>query len=190
VTTAPPTASKRARTRQRLIDRGLELIERQGYDATSVAQIAAAAGVTEMTFFRHFATKEQLVLEDPYDPFLASGIGGQPRELAPLHRAAAGIRAAWRSLPEPEQPEIRRRVRIAARTPSLRGAMWRSTGNTEAAIVARLVDDGADPLDARVAASAVLAALVTGLYAWADGQVDTLGDAIERGLDVVAARHE
>jgi AcrR family transcriptional regulator len=183
------TSSASARstgTRQRLIDRGLDLIERQGYDRTTAAQIAAAAGVTEMTFFRHFPTKEQLVLEDPYDPFLASGIGEQPRELPPLHRAAAGIRAAWRSLPAPEQPEIRRRVRIAARTPSLRGAMWRSTGNTEAAIVARLVDDGADPLDARVAASAVLAALVTGLYAWADGEVRTLGDAIERALDVVA----
>jgi AcrR family transcriptional regulator len=180
--------SKRARTRQRLVDRGLELIERQGYDATSVAQIAAAAGVTEMTFFRHFATKEQLVLEDPYDPFLATGIGDQPLSLPPLVRAARGIRSAWVALPEPEQPEIRRRVRIAARTPSLRGAMHRSTGNTEAAIVARLVDDGADPLDARVAAAAVLAALVTGLYAWADGEVETLGATIGRALDVVEGR--
>jgi AcrR family transcriptional regulator len=183
------TATTRsARTRQRLIDHGLDLIERQGYEQTTAAQIAAAAGVTEMTFFRHFATKEQLVLEDPYDPFLASGIADQPRDLPPLHRAAAGIRAVWRSLPEPEQPEIRRRVRIAARTPALRGAMWRSTGNTETAIVAQLVDDGADPLEARVAASAVLAALVAGLYAWADGEVGTLGEAIERALDVAEAR--
>ncbi|MGR0221478.1 TetR/AcrR family transcriptional regulator [Agromyces sp. ZXT2-6] len=187
--TIAPTETRRARTRQRLIEHGLDLIERQGYEQTTAAQIAAAAGVTEMTFFRHFATKEQLVLEDPYDPFLASGIGAQPRDLAPLRRAAAGIRAVWRSLPEREEPEIRRRVRIAARTPSLRGAMWRSTGNTEAAIVERLVDDGADPLDARVAASAVLAALVTGLYAWADREVETLGEAIERALDVVEARH-
>lgn len=180
--------TKRARTRQRLIDRGLDLIERQGYDATSVAQIAAAAGVTQMTFFRYFATKEQLVLEDPYDPFLATGIGEQPRELPPLQRAARGIRSAWRALPEPEQPEIRRRVRIAAQTPSLRGAMWRSTGNTEAAIVAQLTGDGTPPLEARAAASAVLAALVTGLFAWADGEVETLGAAIERALDVVEAR--
>jgi AcrR family transcriptional regulator len=187
VTTVAPD-SKRARTRQRLVDHGLALIERQGYDATSVAQIAAAAGVTQMTFFRYFATKEQLVLEDPYDPLLAEGIGDQPRGLPPLQRAARGIRSAWRALPEPEQPEIRRRVRIAARTPSLRGAMWRSTGNTEAAIVAQLTGDGTPPLEARAAASAVLAALVTGLYAWADGEVETLGAAIERALDAVEAR--
>ncbi|MFC9918349.1 TetR/AcrR family transcriptional regulator [Agromyces binzhouensis] len=184
-TTTTPTP-RRLRTRQRLIDHGLDLIERQGYDQTSAAEIARAAGVTEMTFFRHFATKEQLVLEDPYDPFLAEGIGDQPRELPPLHRAARGIRSAWRMLPEPEQPEIRRRVRIAARTPALRGAMWRSTGNTEQAIAARLEADGASAFEARAAASAVIAALVTGLYAWADGEVDTLGAAIERALDVVA----
>jgi AcrR family transcriptional regulator len=183
------TETRGARTRRRLIDHGLQLIERQGYEHTTAAQIAAAAGVTEMTFFRHFATKEQLVLEDPYDPLLASGIGRQPRDLPPLRRVAAGILAVWRSLPEPEQPEVRRRIRIAARTPSLRGAMWRSTGNTEAAIVSQLVDDGVEPLEARVAASAVLAALVTGLYAWADDEVGTLGDFVERALGVVIEAH-
>ncbi|WP_353826486.1 TetR/AcrR family transcriptional regulator [Agromyces sp. SYSU T0242] len=177
---------KRARTRQRLVERGLELIERDGYDATSVADIAAAAGVSEMTFFRYFASKEALVLEDPYDPMIASGIAHEPRDLPPLQRAAFGIRSAWRSVPEPEHPEIRRRVRIASRTPALRGAMWRSAGNTESAIVDRLVADGAPEFEARAAASAVLAALVTGLYAWADGEIDTLGAALERALDVVA----
>ncbi|MGR0320796.1 TetR/AcrR family transcriptional regulator [Agromyces sp. ZXT2-3] len=180
-----PLTGRGARTRQRLIDAGLELIERQGYDETPVSEIAAAAGVTEMTFFRHFAAKEQLVLEDPYDPILAEGIGDEPRELPPLQRAARGIRSAWRALPVTEHPEIRLRVRIASRTPSLRGAMWRSTGNTESAIVERLVADGAPPFEARVAASAVIAALVTGTYAWADGEIDTLDAAIERALDVI-----
>ena len=109
--------TKRARTRQRLIDRGLDLIERQGYDATSVAQIAAAAGVTQMTFFRYFATKEQLVLED-YDPYLASGIGEQPRELPPLQRAAR-IHSAWRAAARARAArDPPSGARIAARTPS------------------------------------------------------------------------
>ncbi|GAA2035156.1 hypothetical protein GCM10009819_19470 [Agromyces tropicus] len=183
--TTTELSPKRARTRQRLVDRGLELIERDGYDETSVAQIAAAAGVSEMTFFRYFASKEALVLEDPYDPMIASGIAREPRDLPPIQRAARGIRSAWQAVPEPDHPEIRRRVRIGSRTPALRGAMWRSTGNTEQAIVARLVADGAPAFEARAAASAVLAALVTGLYAWADGEIDTLGAALDRALDVV-----
>ncbi|MGI8625513.1 MAG: helix-turn-helix domain-containing protein, partial [Geodermatophilaceae bacterium] len=48
---------RRTRTRERLSDAALDLFGVHGYDATTVAQIAAAAGVTEMTFFRHFRSK-------------------------------------------------------------------------------------------------------------------------------------
>jgi AcrR family transcriptional regulator len=186
--TTPPARtrpSKRERTLAALVEAGLELFEQQGYEQTTVAQIARAAGVTEMTFFRYFPAKEHLLLDDPYDPQLTAAIADQPRELAPFLRAARGIRAAWRSLPEPEAPVIRRRVRIAANTPALRGAVWRSTGNTEQAIIDQLVADGATPEVARVAAASVLAALVVGLYLWADGEQGTLADAIERALDVI-----
>ncbi|KQZ09836.1 TetR family transcriptional regulator [Agromyces sp. Root1464] len=161
------------------------MFEQQGYEATTVAQIARAAGVTEMTFFRYFAAKEHLLLDDPYDPVLIAAIGAQPRSDPPFLRAARGIRAAWRALPEPETPVIRRRVRIAARTPALRGATWRSTGNTERAIVEQLVTDGAEPEVAGVAAASVLAALVAGLFAWAEHETQTLAEAIERALDVI-----
>ena len=182
---SPPRPSKRERTLAALVEAGLDLFERQGYEATTVAEIARAAGVSEMTFFRYFPAKEHLLLDDPYDPVLTAAIAEQPRELAPFTRAARGIRAAWRALPEPETPVIRRRVRVAARTPALRGAVWRSTGNTEAAIIEQLVADGAAPEVARVAAASVLAALVAGLLIWADGEHVTLAEAIEQALDVI-----
>jgi AcrR family transcriptional regulator len=177
--------SKRERTLAALIEAGLDLFERQGYESTTIGEIARAAGVTEMTFFRYFPAKEHLLLDDPYDPVLIAAIGAQPRTDAPFLRALRGIRAAWRALPEPETPIIRRRVRIAAETPSLRGAMWRSTGNTERAIVEQLVTDGATPEVARVAAASVLAALVAGLFSWAEHETQTLAEAIERALDVI-----
>lgn len=185
----PRRSPKRERTLAALVEHGLDLFERQGYDETTVAQIARAAGVTEMTFFRYFPAKEHLLLDDPYDPQLTAAVAAQPRDLPPFLRAARGIRAAWRSLPEPETPIIRRRVRITAQTPSLRGAMWRSTGNTERAIVEQLVADGAAPDVARVAAASVLAALVAGLFLWAaDDEQATLAEAIERALDVIEVR--
>ena len=52
----------------------LELFLRDGYDATTVAAIAGAAGVSQMTFFRHFPTKESVVLDDPYDPVIAERV--------------------------------------------------------------------------------------------------------------------
>jgi AcrR family transcriptional regulator len=177
--------SKRERTLAALLEAGLDLFEEQGYDQTTVAQIARAAGVTEMTFFRYFAAKEHLLLDDPYDPQITAAIAAQPLDLPPFLRAARGVRASWRSLPEPEAPIIRRRVRIAASTPALRGAVWRSTGNTEQAIIDQLVADGAAPDVARVAAASVLAALVAGLFIWAEDERRSLGEAIERALDVV-----
>lgn len=182
-----PASTKRERTLARLVDSGLGLFERQGYDQTTVAQIARAAGVSEMTFFRYFPSKESLLLEDPYDPMLVAAIARQPIDLPPFVRAVRGIRAAWRAVPEPDQPVIRRRVRIAARTPSLRGATWTSTGNTERAVIGQLTDDGASAHDARVAAAAVLAALVAGLFAWAEDESTGLAASIERALDVVDA---
>lgn len=194
MTTTPaigtPRASKRERTLATLIDAGLELFERQGYDVTTVAQIAHAAGVSEMTFFRYFAAKEHLLLDDPYDPLLIAAIAKQPRADAPFLRAVRGVRAAWRVVPEPETPLIRRRVRLVAQTPSLRGAMWRSTGNTEQAIVEQLRADGAPLEVAAVAAASVLAALVAGLYSWAEREDVALADAIEDALDVIDVHHD
>ncbi|MGP3929503.1 TetR family transcriptional regulator [Nonomuraea sp. KM88] len=55
---------KKRRTREALIAAAVELFRRQGYEATTVAQIAAAADVSTRTFFLHFPTKEDVVLPD------------------------------------------------------------------------------------------------------------------------------
>ena len=59
------------RTRGALQRCASELFLRDGYDPTTVAAISRAAGVSQMTFFRHFPTKESVVLDDPYDPVIA-----------------------------------------------------------------------------------------------------------------------
>ncbi|HEY7815644.1 MAG TPA: helix-turn-helix domain-containing protein [Nakamurella sp.] len=184
-----PAGSRTQRTRARLLAAALDLFARQGYEATTVAQIAAAAGVTEMTFYRHFGSKDQLVLDDPYDPLIASAIGQQPTDLPLLRRAVRGIRTAWRSVPITEEGPVRERVAIAAATPALAAAVRGGTAATEAAITAELVAGGADPRDAEIAAAAVLAALMTALLQWGSADDGSLSDAIERALDVLEAPH-
>jgi AcrR family transcriptional regulator len=164
----------------------LELFARHGYESTTVAQIAAAAGVTEMTFYRHFGTKAQLLIDDPYDPLIADAIGAQPTHLPVLLRVVRGIRAAWLALPITDEAPIRDRLSIAADTPSLLPVMRASTATTEAAIVNRLVADGADPEVAAVASAAAMAALMTALTRWAQGASGkTLGETIVRALDIL-----
>ncbi|GAA1626701.1 hypothetical protein GCM10009679_34620 [Saccharothrix algeriensis] len=179
---------RRGRTRALLLECALDLFEQQGYERTTVAQIASAAGVTEMTFFRHFAAKERLVVEDPYDPVIAGAVAAQPRTMAPLARAVAGLRAAWGRLPEPESAAVRRRVRIAAATPSLRAAISANNAATEQILVDQLVADGADPGPARVAAAAVLAGLTAALLDWSQRDGVALTDVVSAALDTLEGR--
>ena len=188
MTTTPTTATGRTvRTRARLLAAAIDLFARQGYDRTTVAEISAAAGVTEMTFYRHFGSKDQLLLDDPYDPLIASAIGHEPTGLPPLLRAVRGVRAAWRGMPITEEADVRERIAIVADTPSLAAAVRAGTAATEAAIVTELVSGGADPGEAAIAAAAVMAALMTALLQWGTAGGGTLSAAIELALDVLEA---
>ena len=60
VTRRTPARARRATARTALLDAALTLVRRQGWAATSVDQLCAAAAVTKGAFFHHFATKEEL----------------------------------------------------------------------------------------------------------------------------------
>lgn len=166
----------------------LELFESHGYEATTIAQIAKGAGVSEMTLFRHFASKHGVLFDDPYDDVIAVAIGAQPSGLAPLVRAVAGFRQAWRMVPEPETDLVRRRVRVVASTPTLRAEMSRNNTVTEALVAGQLSSDAADPIRARIAAAVVIAAVTAALFEWSLQEGTSLGDCIEVALDVLDGR--
>ncbi|WP_350275656.1 helix-turn-helix domain-containing protein [Kribbella sp. HUAS MG21] len=183
-------ASRAERTRDRLLAAALELFAERGYDATSVSQIAARAGVTEVTFFRHFPGKASVLVDDPYDPAIGVAIRQQPIGLDPISRAARGIRTAWQQLPQPSVEEVRIRLRIVAQTPTLRTSIAGGTAATEAVITDALTDGGTHRTEAQIAAAAVMGALNTALLAWSLTDSDDLGQAIETALDVLEAHRD
>ncbi|WP_198950846.1 TetR/AcrR family transcriptional regulator [Kineosporia sp. A_224] len=185
MTASAQPSARTARTRERLLAAALDLFSRNGYDGTTVAQVAAAAGVTEMTFYRHFGSKEALLLEDPYDPLMVAAVGRQPVALPPIVRVVRGVRTAWEQVPIEDAAPVRERVRIAGGSPALRASMHANTRRSQEAIARQLVDDGADAVAAAVASSAVMAALMTALLLWAQGEDADLGAAITGALDVL-----
>ncbi|WP_344248909.1 helix-turn-helix domain-containing protein, partial [Isoptericola hypogeus] len=134
------TTPRALRTRARIVDAALDLFERDGYDATTVAQVAAASGVTQMTFFRHFPTKDAVLVSDPYDPLIAEAVGAQPRDLPAFERVRRGMIGALAEIAPDEDATARRRVALVAAHPSLRAAVVAATAATEDAIAGRLVD--------------------------------------------------
>jgi len=181
------TSTRRtARTRALLQAAALRLFSEQGYDATTVEQIAREAGVSHMTFFRHFATKDAVVLEDDFDPAIAAAVAAAPTGLPPLRRVCAGLRAALTHVDLPGQEEVRLRVRIAAGHPVLRAGTYAATEATQEAIAEVLVADGVSPFEARVASAAALAALTVALLEWClSDQNDPMSSRLSAALDVL-----
>ena len=82
--------------RERIVLAGLDLFTEQGYDATTVAQIAERAGITKSTFFRHFPDKRELLVagQEALSLLLAEGIAQAPADATPLEAVAAGLERA------------------------------------------------------------------------------------------------
>lgn len=114
---------KKAQTRATIQDRALRLFREQGYDATTIEQIIAAADVSETTFFRYFPTKEDLVLGGDYDPLLIEAFRAQPAHLAPVPALRAAFAATFSGLTEQQRAEQKERITLTFTVPRLRAAM-------------------------------------------------------------------
>lgn len=108
---------------QDILKTALRLFTEQGYDGTTVAQIAREAGVSQRTLFRYFGTKEELLGgdQDRFGRVLAETVGGQPAETGVWEALRAGV-AAVLALHESRE-EALERFRLLHHTASLR-AGW------------------------------------------------------------------
>jgi AcrR family transcriptional regulator len=81
--------------RVRLVYAALDLFTEQGYDATTVNEIADRAGLTKTTFFRHFPDKREVLFagQDVHARLLADGIAAAPESATPLEAVGAGLDA-------------------------------------------------------------------------------------------------
>ena len=82
--------------RGRLAKAAMELYSERGYEQTTVAEIAQRAGLTERTFFRHYADKREVLFggSDKLQDLFVDGVAGAPGSAAPVDAVAAGLEAA------------------------------------------------------------------------------------------------
>src|ERR1700733_6618271 len=82
--------------RERLVVAALQLFSEQGYDETTVAEIAERAGLTKSTFFRHFPDKRDVLSagQETLSRLLIEGLASAPPQATPLTAVAAGLHCA------------------------------------------------------------------------------------------------
>jgi AcrR family transcriptional regulator len=177
-------ATKKRQTRARIEAAALDLIERDGFDATTVEAIAAAAGIAPRTFFYYFPTKQDAVLAD-YASRLERIVGevdGRPAH----ERAWTALRAAFVTVAadyDAERDQLIRRFRVMAATPSVAARSLQLHAGWEDAVATALARRAAvepdSDLPSRLLASAALAAMRSALSHWiATGQHTRLPDLV------------
>jgi len=115
----PPVGRWEPNAQGRLEQAALDLYLEQGFDATTVAEIAARAGLTERTFFRHFADKREVLFRGrELADALGAAIDVAPAATAPLD-AVAGALESLSDFFADRRPHARRRQTVIAANPSL-----------------------------------------------------------------------
>jgi AcrR family transcriptional regulator len=165
---------KRARTRQALIDAATELFERQGYDETTVAEIAAAAEIGTRTFFSYFASKEELLFPESdarvratLDAIAARGPDDGPAEV--LLRALGDAADTSDDL---VGPLAALRTRLIRTVPAVRGRALAIQFDAQRKIARHLAEafpDRLDPVGAAALTGAFVGAITGALQALLDG---------------------
>lgn len=180
---------KRERTRNALREAAFRLFAEHGYENTTVARIAAEAGVSHMTFFRYFPAKEDVVLHDDYDPMLEELVRAQPPGKSPLRRVRDAVMSAVPAVYERDREALLLRSRLLLTTPALRSRMGESLRGSQTAFERGLShpsETEAPPLAARALASACVAALTTAITVWVeDGGEADLPALMEQAFDAL-----
>ncbi len=102
--------------RGRLAQAAFALYSERGFEQTTVADIAARAGLTERTFFRHFADKREVLFAgaDALRELMVGTVANAPASIAPIDAAAAGLEAAGAYIQEGRELARQRQAIIAA----------------------------------------------------------------------------
>jgi len=180
---------KKTATRERILVCALRLFREQGYDATTVEQIAAAAGVSHMTFFRYFPTKEDVALSDSYDPLIASFIARTPAAWPLIQRIRAALVQGLRLVYDNARDTLLAQLKLIVSTPALRERMWAGQIATQEVILQALEADQLEPrasFQARVTVAGCLAAAATAVLTWVENDgTPELPDLIDQAFDAL-----
>lgn len=172
----------REKVRRRLQAAALELYSERGYDQTTAAQIAAKAGVTERTFFRHFSDKREVLFdgENELRAILTKAVHDAPSAFGPWPTLFYAFRAAKDLLVENRYFAEPRRLIIAS-SPPLQERELTKAMSLGAALASALQERGVPNRLASLAAQVGMTAFALAFSSWLEEAGD-LDDHLARAF--------
>ena len=175
--------------RGRLEQAALELYVERGFEQTTVAEIAERAGLTERTFFRHFADKREVLFAgaDMLQELLVGAVAGAPESAAPIEAVAAALEAAGALLQERRDYSRQRQAVIAANA-GLQERELIKLASLATALAEALRQRGVTEPAASLTAEAGIAVFKIAFERWIDGTSrPELPQLIRESLDELRA---
>lgn len=181
---------KKQKTRDAIQREAMRLFQEQGYEATTIDQIAAAVDISPSTFFNYFPAKEDVVTYDRYDPMLLASLAAGP----PGEPLSVAMRRALRELADVfdrDRDVILARAMLGLEVPELRARLWEEIERAQqqlCAIAAARSGRDPDEFELRVVAIALVAAAFEAAREWVkrDGRGNVV-ELIDRALDALQA---
>jgi AcrR family transcriptional regulator len=168
---------KKQRTRETIRREAYRLFAAQGYEATTVDQIAEAAEVSASTFFRYYPTKEDVVLIDDYDAALADEVLARPAGEPIMASILAALGTSLGPVIKADRDELLLRTRLSFNDPAIRARSWDELQLSQdrlAEVIMARTGRPADDLEVHAAAAAIVAVSTAVVRYWVnrDGAPD------------------
>ena len=178
-------------SRQRLQKAALELFAERGYAETTAAEIAAHAGVTERTFFRHFPDKREVLFagEAEFRQTLIGSAAAAPEALGPLDALLWGFHKVAPML-EQYRPYSEIRSKVVAEAPALKERELAKAAALLDGLAEALRDRGVESRQAALAAHIGMAAFSYATSAWASDAAGGLDAHLDRAFNQLGALTE
>jgi AcrR family transcriptional regulator len=179
---------KKARTRAAIQEHALRLIREQGYEATTVEQIAEAAEVSPSTFFRYFPTKEDVIAYDAWDPLVLHAWRDQPPELGPMAAMRNAMKAVFGGMTPEQKAEMRSRGQLLYSEPELRNAAFGELMRSAQMIVDELalrLGRPPDDFELRVLAGAFIGAFMAAMLPLLSDPDSDFLELADRAMDLL-----
>ena len=155
--------------RGRLVQAAFALYGERGFEQTTVSEIAERAGLTERTFFRHFADKREVLFAgaEALRELITSTVASAPASLAPIDAAAAGLEAAGARIQEGQELAHQRQAIIAA-SPELQERELIKLASLASALAEALRRRGVNEPAASLTAEAGIAVFKVAFERWVE----------------------